>query len=394
VEEGRCGSPRGGSPVGSLRAALGVVLSGPHQVKDGAAPRVLHLVPALFGPGGVTGGAERYALELARQMADVVPTRLLTFGARDERAREGNLDIRIVGGAWHVRGQPTNPFSMAIFPEILNSDVVHCHQQHVVASSAAAIACRATGRRVFATDLGGGGWDVSAYMSTDRWFNGHLHISEYSRTISGHSGKPWARVILGGVDTDRFTPDPLTPRGCTPLFVGRLLPHKGVRHLIAALPANMCLDVIGPLNTTGNVEALMAEAAGKRVIFRHDVDDRGLLEAYRRALCLVLPSVYRASDGTETKVPELLGQTLLEAMACATPVICTRVASMPEIVDDGVTGFIVEAGDHRALGDRLSWLAAHRVEAAAMGAAGRRAVLQRFQWTQVVERCLDAYASL
>ncbi|HEV3217295.1 MAG TPA: glycosyltransferase family 4 protein [Vicinamibacterales bacterium] len=360
----------------------------------GAAPRVLHLVPALFGPGGVTGGAERYALELARHMADAVPTRLLTFGDRDARTCEGNLDIRVVGGAWHVRGQPTNPFSMAVFPEILRSDVVHCHQHHILASSAAAIVCRATGRRVFATDLGGGGWDVSAYISTDRWFNGHLHISEYSRMISGQAGKPWARVVLGGVDTDRFSPDPLTPRGCTPLFVGRLLPHKGVNDLIAALPANMALDVVGPLNTTGNVEALKAQAAGKRVTFRHDVDDGGLLEAYRRALCLVLPSVYRANNAAETKVPELLGQTLLEAMACATPVICTRVASMPEVVDDGVTGFIVEAGDHRSLGDRLSWLAAHPAEAAAMGAAGRRAVLQRFQWTQVVDRCLDAYASL
>ena len=51
-------------------------------------------------------------------------------------------------------------------------------------------------------------------------------------------------------------------------------------------------------------------AAGKLVTFRHDVDDRELVDAYRRALCLVLPSVYRTSDGSETKVPELLGQTL------------------------------------------------------------------------------------
>ena len=44
--------------------------------------RVLHIVPALFGAdrGGLTGGAERFALELARHMADVVPTRLLSFG--------------------------------------------------------------------------------------------------------------------------------------------------------------------------------------------------------------------------------------------------------------------------------------------------------------------------
>jgi glycosyltransferase involved in cell wall biosynthesis len=176
------------------------------------------------------------------------------------------------------------------------------------------------------------------------------------------------------------------------LFVGRLLPHKGVADLIAALPDEMPLDIVGPKNGTGYLDTLKGQAVGKLVNFRHDVDDPGLVNAYRRALCLVLPSVYRTSDGSETKVPELLGQTLLEAMACGTPVICTRVASMPEVVDDGKTGFIVEPGDHRALGDRLRWLATHPDETAAMGAAGRRTVLERFQWTQVVQRCLDAYS--
>ena len=90
-------------------------------------------------------------------------------------------------------------------------------------------------------------------------------------------------------------------------------------------------------------------------------------------------------------MPELLGQTLLEAMACGTPVICTRVASMPEIVDDGVTGFIVEAGDRSGLSERLRWFATHPDESAAMGAAGRRKVLERFQWSGVVQRLPRRY---
>jgi len=108
-------------------------------------------------------------------------------------------------------------------------------------------------------------------------------------------------------------------------------------------------------------------------------------------VCLVLPSVYRTADGHHTDVPELLGQTLIEAMACATPVICTRVASMPEIVVDGVSGFILEPGDSATLRSRLEWLAAHPAEACSMGAAGRARVLERFQWSDVVKRCLDAY---
>jgi glycosyltransferase involved in cell wall biosynthesis len=352
---------------------------------------VLHLVPALFGPSGIVGGAERYAFELARHMADRVPTRLISFGSEAKDIREGNLDVRVMSGAWHVRAQRTNPFTLAVVAEILKADIVHCHQHHILMSSAAAAIGRAARRRVFATDLGGGGWDVSAYVSTDRWFNAHLHISEYSRRISGHGGKPWARVILGGVDTVKFSPDATLPRTDRPLFVGRLLPHKGIADLIAALPGTMALDIVGPLNTTGSVESLKALAAGKAIAFHHDVGDGALAGMYCRALCLVLPSVYRTADGQHTDVPELLGQTLLEGMACGTPVICTRVASMPEIVEDGVSGFIVEPGDHAALRSRLEWLASHPVDAAAMGAAGRARVLARFQWSDVVERCLDAY---
>src|SRR5688572_14367026 len=145
--------------------------------------RVVHLVPALFGSAGIFGGAERYALELARHMAERVPTRLVTFGESAQETRIGRLDVRVIANAWHVRGQRTNPLSAAILTAILKADVVHCHQRHVLMSSVAAAACRVTGKRVFATELGGGGWDISAYISTDRWFAGHLHISEYSRNV-------------------------------------------------------------------------------------------------------------------------------------------------------------------------------------------------------------------
>jgi glycosyltransferase involved in cell wall biosynthesis len=356
---------------------------------------VVHLVPALFGTGGIVGGAERYAFELARHMAEQVPTRLVTFGERAEQKTMGKLEVRVVSDAWRVRGQQTNPWSLSVLSDVSRADVVHCHQQHILISSTAAAVCRLTGRRVFATDLGGGGWDVSAYVSTDSWFHGHLHISEYSRKVFGHANNPHARVILGGVDTEKFTPDASVPRGTSPLFVGRLLPHKGIADLIEALPSGMPLDIVGPRDASGYWQSLQrqAEAGNKIVSFRHDCDDGMLLDAYRRALCVVLPSVYKTPDGRESKVPELLGQTLLEAMACATPVICTRVASMPEIVEDGRTGFIVEPGDARSLSERLRWFRDHPAEACAMGRAGRQEVLERFQWRHVVERCLDAYSS-
>ena len=209
-------------------------------------PRVLHLVPALFGANGVIGGAERYALELARHMADEVPTRLVTFGADAGERSVDRLSVRVIAGGWAVRGQWANRWSPVVAREILGADVVHCHQQHVLMSSTAAAFCRMTGRRVFVTDLGGGGWDISAYVSTDRWFHGHLHISEYSRTVFGHRDWPGASVILGGVDTSKFSPARHIARDGGVLFVGRLLPHKGIANLIEALPAGLSLDIVGP----------------------------------------------------------------------------------------------------------------------------------------------------
>jgi glycosyltransferase involved in cell wall biosynthesis len=352
--------------------------------------RVLHIAPALFGPRGIVGGAERYAYELARHMAEVVPTSLLTFGDETRREQAGSLRVRVLGRPWYVRGQRSNPVARGLFREILRADVVHCHQQHVLASTIAALTSRLTGRKVFVTDLGGGGWDVSAYLSTDRWYHGHLHISEYSRRIFRHEGKPWAHVILGGVDTDRFSPGPATSRRPV-LFVGRLLSHKGVDDLLAGLPEGMELDVIGRPYDPAYAADLRRLAEGKKVTFREDCDDNALIAAFRGALCVVLPSVYRDRYGRETRVPELLGQTLLEGMACGMPAICTDVASMPEIVDDGVSGFVVPPNNPHALGEKLQWLADHPDEARRMGARARERVIEKFTWPQVVERCLAIY---
>jgi glycosyltransferase involved in cell wall biosynthesis len=273
---------------------------------------------------------------------------------------------------------------------IARADVVHCHQQHLLCSSLAALASRLGGRRVLVTDLGGGGWDLSAYVSTDRWYHGHLHISEFSRKVSGHAGFSRATVILGGVDAEKFSPDHAVGREQRVLFVGRLVPHKGVDHLVEAVPPDLPLDLVGKPYHAEFVADLRRLAAGKQVRFRHDCTDAELVDAYRRALCVVLPSVYCSRYG-ETPVPELLGQTLLEGMACGAPAVCTDVASMPEVVADGETGFVVPPNDAAALREKLLWLRDHPAEAAAMGESGRRCVLERFTWSTVVDRCLAAY---
>lgn len=355
-------------------------------------PLVVHLIPALFSKqGGIVGGAERYVYELARHMAEVVPTRLVSFGPKTLRFREGRLDVHVIGRPWYVRGQAYNPLSLRLLPSLMPATVIHCHQPHVMASNLAALLGRVTGMRVVTTDLGGGAWSLSAYFNTDRWYHRHLHISEYSRKIAGHENNPSASVILGGVDTHKFSPDPDVQRDGTVLFVGRLLAHKGVNDLIDAVGPDQRVELIGQPYDAAFLACLQSRATGKRVQFRHDSDDSELVRAYRRALCVVLPSVYRTIYGATTTVPELLGQTLIEGMACGTPAVCTAVASMPEVVEDGVTGFIVPPNDPPSLGEKLRWLRDHPAEAALMGRNARQRVLDKFAWPAVVARCLAAY---
>ncbi len=356
-------------------------------------PRVIHTVPALFSAdGGVLGGAERYALELARHMADVTPTTLLTFGPRHREESLGNLRIRVFGNAIHVRHLPSNPLSFRALAALRSADVIHCHQRHIVMSSLSAMLARASGKCVFVSDLGGGGWDISRYVSTEHWFHGHLHISRYSREVSGQAASPRAHVIMGGVDTAKFSPDATVPRIPAVVYAGRLLPHKGVNYLVEALPPGMRLELIGQPYHPEFFRHLVHLAQGKDVAFHHDFTDAQLIHAYRSAACVVLPSVYRTLYGDETRIPELLGQTLLEAMACGTPAICTDVASMPEVVENGITGFVVPPNDPAALAEKLAFLRDHPAERDKMGEAARARVLQLFTWPAVVERCLGIYS--
>jgi glycosyltransferase involved in cell wall biosynthesis len=348
----------------------------------------------LFGAGGIYGGAERYTWELAQHMAAATPTRLVCFGheAREFTTERG-LEVRVLGPAWNVRGQSFNRMHRGLIAALRGAEVIHCHQPHLLSSEAAALFGRLTRRRVFASDLGGGGWGFSSYLRTDGWFHGHLHISEYSRQLAGHTASANAETIFGGVDTELFSPDSAVAREPLAVFVGRMMPHKGVNYLIEALPEGMTLELIGKPYHERFQADLRRLAIGKRVIFREDCNDQAVVNAYRRASCVVLPSVYRSIYGEETKVPELLGQTLLEGMACGTPAIASNVASLPEVVVDGETGFLVPPNDPTALRARLEWFRDHAVDAEQMGALARERVLKRFNWPTVVAKCLTAYAA-
>jgi glycosyltransferase involved in cell wall biosynthesis len=81
---------------------------------------------------------------------------------------------------------------------------------------------------------------------------------------------------------------------------------------------------------------------------------------------------------------EGFGLVLLEAMAASLPIVASRVATIPEVVIDGETGFLVPAGDPEALADALATLAANPERARAMGRAGSERLRRRFSVEKMV----------
>lgn len=356
-----------------------------------AAPRVVHIAPVLFGDA--IGGAERYPLELARAMARRVPTRLLTFGGRPRRQRIGNLEVRVMRNWINFRRFRFDPLNPLMLSELVFADIIHCHQPETMIATIALLHAHVARKPIFSSHLGGAGYGIHRLFDITNWYDGHLHISEFSRRHFGHQALPGACVVMGGVDSERFRPAPAADRSGDVLYVGRLLPHKGINYLVEALDEATPLTIIGRRfrHERRFFDDLQRLALGKRIKFVLDADDSVITSAYQRALCVALPSVHQTMYGDYHPIPELLGQTLLEAMACGTPAICTDVASLPEIVEDGVTGLVVPPNDAAALGQRISWLRSNPHEAARMGAAARRRVLDRFTWDAVVDRCLNAY---
>jgi glycosyltransferase involved in cell wall biosynthesis len=357
-------------------------------------PHVLHISPAAFGGDNqFFGGGERYVLELARAMARKVPTTLLTFGASSKQEKDGPLTALTLRNWIHFgrfRLDPVNPFVLAA---IAQADIVHVHQTYTMISGFSALVGRLTRKPVFTTNLGGFGYGLHRIFDTRDWFTQHLHISQFSRRLDGHQDLVNAGVIYGGVDPDRFHPDPTVPRTNEVLVVSRLLPHKGIDYVIDAIDEQMSLRVIGhPFAHAADYRKLLSEsAAGKNVVFDEQCGDAELIRAYQGALCIVGASVYRSVFGSNHPNSELLGLALLEGMACGRPGIATDVASLPELIEDGVTGFIVPPNDPVAIREKIKWLMDHPSSADKMGAAARRRVLRLFTWDAAVAECLKAY---
>ncbi len=206
-------------------------------------------------------------------------------------------------------------------------------------------------------------------------------------------------VIPNGVFPEAFGRPPVSFRATLPrlgeapyvLFLSRLLASKGCDRLIRAFAwlarakPRVQLVVAGPnAGQRAVVERLVGEAGlGERVHFVGMLDGARKLAALHEAAVYCLPSRHEGFS---------IG--ILEAMACARPVVVTRECHFPQVAD-ARCGLVVERGDHPAeLGAALSRVLADPAASEAMGRRGRALVRQDFTWARAAERMVDLYRSI
>jgi glycosyltransferase involved in cell wall biosynthesis len=138
-------------------------------------------------------------------------------------------------------------------------------------------------------------------------------------------------VIIDGIDLDQFT---LEDRpGDYLLWVGRISPEKGLLDAVrAAGKADSPLVVAGAISDQEYFESFMKLSADTPGIsYVGPADSSNKVELYRRAKGLLFP----------VRWDEPFGQVAVEAMACGTPVIAYEKGAMPELIKDGITGYLV-----------------------------------------------------
>jgi len=215
-------------------------------------------------------------------------------------------------------------------------------------------------------------------------------------------------VIHNGIDPEIYRPQ-LSPETLTrfgidssrpfALFNGRITRQKGLTLLLAAalkLDPRYQLVIVASSPDTPEIAAEVAALAGRvsaergnLVWIDHFIAREDLIHLHSHASVFVCPSIY-----------EPFGLVILEAMACETPVVASRVGGIPEIVVEGETGYLVDFdpddldGFTSVLADRIEKLLGEPSTQATMGKAGRERVLKHFGWPAIASKTVEVYKTL
>ncbi|MHB0970491.1 MAG: glycosyltransferase [Thermoanaerobaculia bacterium] len=219
-------------------------------------------------------------------------------------------------------------------------------------------------------------------------------ISRFNRSYLAHifpketAGK--VHVVHVGIRSGAYRPAESPADPAKILCIAALKPYKGVPHLVdacrilAAEGIPFACDIIG----SGPMEASIRRSIERqglagRVRLRGALTQDEVAAELPRAAVFVLPSIV-ASNNQMEGIPV----ALMEAMAAGVPVVATAISGIPELVEEGVTGTLVDPGNPRSLADAIRRLLADRDVALALAERGRERVAREFELQRTVGELL------
>lgn len=222
---------------------------------------------------------------------------------------------------------------------------------------------------------------ISLHRALGTWgskVDRYIALNEFCRRKFIEGGLPAQRIVVKPNFVDFPAPEAGAREGM--LFVGRLAEEKGLSTLCAA--ARLAPDVAVRVAGTGPQAGLLQGIPS--VAHLGALSAAEVREAMCRAQALVMPSLWY----------ENFPRTLVEAFACALPVIASRIGALAELVEDGVTGLLFEPGDAADLAAKMKWAAAHPDALMRMGQEARRRYLREFSPEVNYRRLTEIYAQV
>jgi glycosyltransferase involved in cell wall biosynthesis len=237
-----------------------------------------------------------------------------------------------------------------------------------------------------------GGWPAPRTALVKRTLSAADWVTGCSRAMleEGRRLVPTLRrrscVIYNALEEPSVLPLPLPFDPPRLLYLGRLAPEKRVDLVLDILCA------LGPRHSSVRLD--IAGDGAERERLELQAARAGLMDRVR-FLGWVIPADVPAliNSSTLAVLPseqEAFGLAALEAAAMGRPVVATRSGGLPEVVEDGRTGILVDGLDAASLAEAVGWLLDRPESARAMGEAARARALKVFSWTD----CVDAYAAL
>jgi glycosyltransferase involved in cell wall biosynthesis len=219
-----------------------------------------------------------------------------------------------------------------------------------------------------------------------------LSASWRQRLATLVAGVRW-EVVPNGVPLPSEAVDPASAGRCVFLFMGHLGPEKGCDDLVDAVALARARSFGGRLDLAGK-----ELEPGQRRKLEMRIEERGCSDAVRLIGVISGEDKARTLDATHCLVlpshAEALPMAVLEGMALGLPIIATRVGAIPEVIEDGREGLLIEAGDVPALADCLLRIDGDPKLRSRLGNAGRARIAESFSLETMAERVAGIYEEL